>query len=109
MIMARVVLQKRTSLVNFNGSTLQTITSPGGENFANLKVNNSGTGIQLLNSVQIATILTMTQGNINLNGNTLTLGLSVANNGTLAYTSGTMIGAGTFTRWFKTGVIAAGS
>ena len=98
-----------TSLVNFNGSTLQTITSPGGENFANLKINNSGTGIQLLNSVQIATVLTMTQGNINLNGNTLTLGLSVANNGTLAYTSGTMIGAGTFTRWFKTGVIAAGS
>ena len=98
-----------TSLVNFNGSTLQTITSPGGENFANLKVNNSGTGIQLLNSVQISTILTMTQGNINLSGNTLTLGLSVANNGMLAYTSGTMIGAGTFTRWFKTGVIAAGS
>ncbi len=72
-------------------------------------INNSGTGIQLLNSAQIATVLTMTQGNINLNGNTLTLGLSVANNGTLAYTSGTLIGAGTFTRWFKTGVIAAGS
>ncbi len=95
--------------MNFNGTALQTITSPGGENFANLTVNNSGTGVQLANGTQIATTLNMTQGNINLNGNTLTLGLSVANNGTLAYTSGTMIGAGTFTRWFKTGVIAAGS
>ncbi|HTB23775.1 MAG TPA: T9SS type A sorting domain-containing protein, partial [Puia sp.] len=98
-----------TSLVNFNGSSLQTITSPGGENFTNFTNNNSGAGIQLANSVQIATNLTMTQGNINLNGNILTLGLSVANNGTLAYTTGTLIGAGTFTRWFKTGVIATGS
>ncbi len=98
-----------TSLVNFNGSSLQTITSPGGENFTNLKISNSGTGIQLFNSVQTSTIMTMTQGNINLNGNTFTLGLSIANNGTLVYTAGTIIGAGTFTRWFKTGVIAAGS
>ncbi len=98
-----------TSLVNFNGSSLQTITSPGGENFTNLKISNSGTGIELFNAVQTSTVLTMTQGNINLNGNTFTLGLSVANNGTLAYTTGTLTGAGTFTRWFKTGVIAAGS
>ncbi len=98
-----------TSLVNFNGSSLQTITSPGGENFTNFTDNNTGAGIQLSNSVQIATNLTMTQGNIDLNGNTLTLGLSVPNNGTLVYTSGTMTGAGTFTRWFKTGVIATGS
>ncbi len=98
-----------TSLVNFNGSSLQTITSPGGENFTNFTINNSGAGISLANNTQIATTLTMTQGNINLNGNTFTLGLSVANNGTLAYTTGTMIGAGTFTRWFKTGLIATGS
>jgi Secretion system C-terminal sorting domain len=98
-----------TSTVNFNGGALQTITSPGGENFTNFTVNNSGGGIQLANNTTIATNLTMTQGNINLNGNSLTLGLSVANNGTLAYTSGTITGTGGFTRWFKTGVIAAGS
>jgi fibronectin-binding autotransporter adhesin len=98
-----------TSTVNFNGSALQTITSPGGENFTNFTVSNSGSGIQLASNTQIATTLTMTQGNINLNGKNLTLGLSVANNGTLAYTSGTMISTGTFTRWFKTGVIANGS
>jgi Secretion system C-terminal sorting domain len=98
-----------TSTVNFNGSALQTITSPGGENFTNFTVNNSAAGIQLINNTTIATTLTMTQGNINLNGNALTLGISVANNGTLVYTSGTIIGTGGFTRWFKTGIIANGS
>ncbi|HEY4936949.1 MAG TPA: T9SS type A sorting domain-containing protein, partial [Puia sp.] len=98
-----------TSTVNFNGSALQTITSPGGENFTNLIVNNSGAGIQLNNSTTIATTLTMTQGNINLNGNALSLGLSVANNGALTYTEGTMFGSGSFTRWFKAVAIAGGS
>ena len=98
-----------TSLVNLNGSGVQTITSPGGENFASLTINNSGSGIQMNNNLTIATTFTMTQGNINLNGNNLTLGISVANNGTLSYTSGTLFGTGSFTRWFKTGVIPNGS
>jgi hypothetical protein len=98
-----------TSTVSFTGSSLQTITSPGGENFTNLTVNNSGTGIQLNNNSTVATTFNMTQGNMNLNGNTLTLGLSVANNGTLSYTNGTLFGLGTFTRWFKTGIIPGGS
>ena len=45
----------------------------------------------------------MTQGNVNLNGNNLTLGLSVANNGTLVHTAGTITGTGSFKRWFKAG------
>jgi Secretion system C-terminal sorting domain len=98
-----------TSTVNMNGSALQTITTPGGESFTNLTINNLGAGVRLINAVGVTTILTMTKGNIDLNGNTLTLGISVANNGTLSYTTGTMMGAGTFTRWFKTGVIANGS
>jgi hypothetical protein len=98
-----------TSTVNFNGASLQTVTSPGGENFTSLTINNTGAGIQLVNSATVATTLTMTQGNIDLNGNALTLGLSVANNGTLAYTAGSMIGAGSFTRWFKPVVLADGS
>lgn len=97
-----------TSTVNFNGSALQTITSPGGENFMNLTVNNTGTGIQLINNATVATTLTMTQGNIDLNGNTMTLGISVANKGTLARTTGTMINSGTFTRWFNTTTIVDG-
>jgi hypothetical protein len=98
-----------TSTVNFNGSALQTITSPGGENFTNLTVNNTGTGIQLINNATVATTLNMTQGNIDLNANTLTLGISIANKGTLIRTIGTMINSGTFTRWFNTTTIPDGS
>ena len=102
-----------TSTVNFNGAVLQTITSTaaGGTNFANFIVNNSSTGIQLESSIIIGTALTMTLGNIDLNSKTLTLGTSsvAANIGTLAYTSGTMINSGTFTRWFAKAVIASGS
>ena len=99
-----------TSTVNFDGTGLQTITTPSGEKFNNLIVNNSGTGIQMENSDTVATTLTMTQGDIDLNSNTLTLGVSAANNGTLSYTAGTIINTGSFARWFKTATtIAAGS
>jgi hypothetical protein len=98
-----------TSTINFNGTALQTITTPGGENFTNVIVNNSGAGIQLENNVQVATTLTMTAGNIDLNTNSLTLGLTAVNNGTLSRTSGTIINTGSFIRWFKTGTIATGS
>jgi Secretion system C-terminal sorting domain len=99
-----------TSTVNFNGTGLQTITSSLGlENFTNLTVNNTGTGIQLENNITTATTLSMTQGNIDLNNNVFTLGLSAVNSGSLSYTSGTMINSGSFTRWFPTGIIPAGS
>ncbi len=98
-----------TSTIIFNGSGVQTITATGGENFASVTINNSGAGIQLVNAVTVATTLTMTQGNIDLNGNNLTLGLSAASIGTLARITGTMLGTGTFIRWFNTSTIAAGS
>ena len=98
-----------TSIVNFNGTALQTVVSPGGEDFTNLSLNNSGAGIQLNTNVTIATGFTMTQGNVNLNGNNLILGLSVANNGTLVHTGGTLTGTGSFKRWIKPAVIANGS
>jgi hypothetical protein len=100
---------RATSTVNLAGSALQTITAPGGEIFANLTVNNSGSGAQLENNVTIYKTLTMTQGNINLNTNTLTIGQNTANPGALVYTAGTVVNTGSITRWFKTGVIAAGS
>jgi hypothetical protein len=98
-----------TSTVNFNGTAVQSIVSPAGEDFTNLTVNNSGAGIQLNNNVTIASNFMMTQGNVNLNGNSLTLGLSIANSGTLVHTSGTITGTGSFIRWFKPVVIANGS
>ncbi|HXB08041.1 MAG TPA: T9SS type A sorting domain-containing protein, partial [Puia sp.] len=98
-----------TSVVNFNGAALQTVTSAGGATFSNLIINNSSTGVQLANNALVTAALTMTQGNIDLNGNTLTLGTTAAAPGTLNYTAGTMINTGSFTRWFKAAAIAAGS
>ena len=97
---------KGTSTLILNGSALQSISNPGGETFANLIVNNSGAGVQLLGNTFVQSTLTMTSGNIDLNGNTLTLGVSTANNGTLSYTNGTIINTGTFTRWYKATAIA---
>ena len=94
--------------VKFNGAALQML-SGSGIIFYNLEVNNSGSGIQLMNDMTVANTLTMTQGNINLGGNKLTLGISSVNSGTLSYGSGTLYGAGSFTRWFKAAPIADGS
>lgn len=98
-----------TSTVHFNGSALQTISTPGGENFANLVIDNSGGGIQLAANATVATTLNMTQGNIDLNNNIMTLGTSTANTGTLVRTIGTMTNTGSFRRWFNTAKIASGA
>lgn len=98
-----------TSTVNLNGTALQSITSLAGEDFTNLTLNNSGAGIQLSNNVTIAGNFTMTQSNVNLNGNNITLGLSVANNGVLVHTAGTITGIGSFVRYIKSAVIPTGS
>jgi len=98
-----------TGAVSLNGSGLQTIGSTGGENFNNLSISNSGAGIKLLNNVTVAGTLTMSQGNIDLNTNTFTLGLSTANSGTLSRTAGTIINAGNFVRWFKATIVGSGS
>ncbi|MES1221109.1 MAG: T9SS type A sorting domain-containing protein, partial [Bacteroidota bacterium] len=99
-----------TSTVNFNGSSLQTITCPAGENFTNLIINNSSSGVQLANAVAASTSLNMTAGNIDLNGNNVTLGTSASVPGTLTYTNGSLINSGSFIRWLKTStLIPAGS
>lgn len=100
-----------TSTVNFNGTGLQTVTGVPGGIFYNLTVNNSGAGIQLGSGITVRNALTMTQGNINLNSHTLQLGHDITNGtrGTLNYTSGTMVGTGSFTRYFSPAVIPNGS
>jgi hypothetical protein len=97
------------STVDLNGSALQTISSPGGENFGSLTINNPGSGIRLSNNVFVAGTFTMNQGNVNLNGNTLELGSSAASKGTLIYTSGNLTGSGSFIRWFSTASVPDGS
>lgn len=99
-----------TSTVNFNGASLQTMTSPGGENFYNLTVNNTGAGIRMMNASAIRNTFNMNQGNIDLNGNSITLGISGGNSGTLVYSSGALINTGSFSRWFNSAAtIADGS
>lgn len=94
-----------TSTVNLNGTTLQSITTTGGETFASLVINNTGPGIKLFTNTTAGTALTMTTGNIDLNGHILTTGLSVANNGVLTRTGGTVINTGSMVRWFKAAAI----
>lgn len=72
---------------------------PASSGPSNLTINNAN-GVSLSFSRTITT-LTMTSGNINLGGNTLTLGTSAAAAGTMSYTSG-LIQGGTFTRWYPT-------
>jgi phage baseplate assembly protein gpV len=72
-----------------------------------LVIDNSGSGIKLFNSTTAGTSLTMTSGNIDLNGNILTIGLSVANNGALNHSGGTIINTGSVTRWFKAAAVTA--
>ena len=98
-----------TSTVIFDGSSLQTITVPGGEDFYRLTSSNTGAGSFLSDNINIFNRLTMTSGNIDLNSNTVTLGTSTANIGTLNYTAGSLINAGYFTRWYNNSTFANGS
>lgn len=72
---------------------------PASSGPSNLTINNAN-GVNIGFGRTITT-LTMTLGNINLGGNTLTLGTSAGTAGTLSYTAG-LIQGGTFTRWFPT-------
>ncbi len=99
--------------VTLNGSIAQTISAVGGETFANLTINNSfGTSpqITLSNPVTVSTNLTMTDGNVNLNGNNFNLSSNAAGALThsLASTAGWMYG-GSITRAFPTTTIAVGN
>ena len=93
----------------FNGSGIQNYTGGGTiSNTINFTINNPA-GITLLSSATFPATLTMTTGNIALNGNTLTLGTSTANRGTLSWTNGFIVGSGSFTRWFSTSAITLGN
>ena len=119
--------------ISVNGSTGTAITFASGA-AGNMVINGSGTQIFSIGSAPTPTIvnltmstvgatnilqfnfsptitgtLTLTQGLINMNNNTLTLGSSAAAPGTLSYTSGWAYG-GTFTRWFaKTSIAIPGT
>lgn len=67
--------------VTFSGSVAQTISAVGGETFSGLTFNNAfatSPQITLSNPVSVTGVLTMTDGNVNLNGNNFTLSSTAA-------------------------------
>ncbi len=73
----------------------------------NLLINAPGSTVQIATALQIADGLTLTAGNVDLNNQTLTLGLSAASPGTLVRSTGFLYGGG-FRRWFNAGTFSIG-
>ena len=69
-----------TGNVTFSGSVAQRIQGTGTSTFGTLSINNSA-GVIMDNDVSATNSLTLTDGILNLNGNTLTLGNSVSVSG----------------------------
>lgn len=68
----------------FNGSGTQTLNSSA--TFPAITVNKSAGNLQLLSNITVGTTLSLTSGNVNLNG----FALNVANNATINRTTGTL-------------------
>ena len=96
------------SVIGFNGTSLQTITNSGTiSGSLNFSFDNTS-GFSLGSDLSIPLADSMRNGNIALNGHTLTLGTS-SSPGTLVWTGGFLTGSGTFTRWFSTSAITIGN
>lgn len=93
-----------TVTFNGTGAGTQTITKNPTETFYNLVTNTTKTVTQTTSTdILITNGLTMTAGNINGNGEMLTLGNNAS--ATLSRTAGTYYG-GTWRRWLTTGAIS---
>lgn len=89
------------STVEYNASVAQVLS--GRSDYSNLTTSDGATRT-LNGAVDVANVLTMTAGNIDLGNFDLTLGNSASNTGTLTFTDGFIItsGTGRFVRWFGT-------
>ena len=93
------VFNAGTSQVTLVGAADQTISNPAGETFYDLMINEVSGSVLLDHDVTVSNVLTMSGGDINTQGNTLTLGLNTGAIGTLNHNSGTVIGI--FERWIS--------
>jgi hypothetical protein len=108
-VVTNTMATNTNSTINFNGSSLQTITNSGTiSGLLNFTFNNAS-GISLGSDLSISGVDTMRNGNIALNGHTLTLGTATSSTGTLVWTNGFITGSGTFKRWFGTSAITIGN
>lgn len=90
--------QHGSRTVTLNGTSSQELNIPSGITFYNLTINNSGTSPHATvngGSITVSNVLTMTDGNINLNGSSINLTNTGA--GALSYSSGWVYG-GSFSR-----------
>lgn len=95
-----------TYTVTFNGSGIQTISKAGGETFYRLTASTAGATLTALNNIKVTNLLTMSGHNINMNGDTLTLGNNAV--ATLSRSRGIVYG-GVFKRWFAAAAISSGA
>ncbi len=95
------------SRVVFNGAGPQFIGNGFPLN-AGLEINNSN-GVSLTTNTGTAGTLTLTNGNLNLAGQTLTVGNGAGNTGSINVSGGRITGSGTLTRWFGTSAISIGT
>ncbi len=61
--------------VTFNGNTKQTITNPNGETFHNVTVDKAGGLLEINNPVEISGLFSVLNGDVNLNGHDITMGI----------------------------------
>ncbi|NQZ78784.1 MAG: hypothetical protein HRT61_22115, partial [Ekhidna sp.] len=81
-----------TSTVIFSGGADQTITNSVGEVFQSFTLDKTGGTLVLDNPLQVTQTLTMLQGTIDASSNAITLGLDAANEATLSYSNGVVLG-----------------
>ncbi|MCI5054802.1 MAG: T9SS type A sorting domain-containing protein [Flavobacteriales bacterium] len=101
----RLFSSANNTTVTYNRAGDQNIIDPQ-DSYYNLVIDNGGTKT-MDGSFNVDNQLTMTNGHIDANGGTLTLGTSAVSAGTLSYTTGN-IANGSFQRWFSASTIADG-
>lgn len=84
------------------GGSASGINIPSSITSLSTLVLNNSNGTTLQSNLAVSSTLTLTAGDIALNGYTLTLGTTAASPGTLSTPSGFLTGQGTFTRYFNT-------
>ena len=81
-----------TGEVRFIGTADQTISNASGENFYDLLIQKESGVLSLSDNVTVSNTLSLVQGEVNAGSSILYLGTDATNEGTLAYTSGRILG-----------------
>ncbi len=101
-----------SGVIQFNGSSAQTISGSGFSSWGTVIVNNSSGATPALTApsagLNVVTQLTLTAGKVNLSSANLTIGTAVGSTGTLSYSAGWLYG-GNITRWIGAGALTLGN